>query len=153
MFIQSDNRSIFYLFLWFFENCFCLVDSLLIVFKTAFTSFRNLFIFLLKTIFSSVNSQVTRNLFYSFHNLLVSQHSHKKRKDILETRAVYVEISLCLNSTDKPAKEWWMYVKSNLKALKFQRKRYHFRLWFFYRFWMLLVLLLALMSISQVVTM
>ena len=94
MFIQSDNRSIFYLFLWFFENCFCLVDSLLIVFKTAFTSFRNLFIFLLKTIFSSVNSQVTRNLFYSFHNLLVFQHSHKKRKDILETRAVYVEISL-----------------------------------------------------------
>ena len=35
---------------------------------------------------------------------------------------------LCLNSTKKRAKKWWLPVNSNSKALKFQPKIYHFRL-------------------------
>ena len=41
-----------------------------------------------------------------------------------------------LNSTDKLANEWWMYINRNPKALKFQHKRHHFRcLLFYFHFW------------------
>ena len=63
-------------------------------------------------------------------------------KDNLKTRIVNVDIPLIswklrnspkrrgwiLKKHDKLWTGWWMYVKKNLKALKFQGKRYDFRL-------------------------
>ena len=57
-----------------------------------------------------------------------------------------IKKGLCLNSTEKLAKKRLMYVKNNLKVLKLQRKRCHFRLsvfafnfeWFYCCHWRVL---------------
>ena len=54
------------------------------------------------------------------HNINIFQ---LKRWNVMQEQTQY--------STDKIAKERWMYVNSNSKALKFQRKKYRFRLWVF----------------------